>query len=169
MFKYLESFLLAAFGLVGVVCVAFVFNFSETENRFERMYAFAGDDYSKARYLLQAHGLPPYLTPFYPRGAVLYSEVLSKDVLSKFGYGESCGVFEYIDVFGDLAVNRLYDSECCDSTFMGLSSIVVDQKSDRYLLMCGVGYSSYVLGVSKTVLDSLVKDFYSAENFNVRM
>lgn len=131
------------------------------------MYEFAGDDYSKASYLLEVGDYFPFQRRAYPRGAFVSSAIIGKDTLSKAGYSESCAALEYIDLFDDLAVNRFHGtSDCCDFSFSGVSSIVVDQRNDRYLVMCGTGYFSYVVGVSKPLLEALVETFYSVEGSN---
>ncbi len=171
--KGLGLFRILSYLMVCLLSVlSFVYSYAyvqlvETERRVERMYEFAGDDYSKAYHLMDVDRALPLLDSLYPRGALVSPDVISKGVLAKAGYGESCDVLEYIDLFDDLDVNRFHGtSDCCDVSFVGVNPIVVDQKNDRYLIMCGGGYSSYIVGISKPSLEVIFERVFSVEGFD---
>lgn len=119
------------------------------QDRLEQMYSFAGLDYSQADDSLKEYaGFS---------GGFAVSDIFLKERLFDAGYGKSCSVLEYLDLFGEGSGLVYRDSiACCDSGMSGLSPMVEDEKNDRYLFLCGYASDAHVVGVSKGVMDDLL-------------
>lgn len=139
------------------------------------MYEFAGQDYSddlKSAVVLGTKN--PFLKWFgdgyLPKGAIINSFVLSKEMMLKAGLSEQCGDVVPLKLFGEPNIYKNDESLCCESVGISLDiPLVLDAQGDRVLLLCGMADTSYVASISADNMNKIFEQFKLKEYFDVRI
>ncbi|MEZ9699815.1 hypothetical protein AB4455_10575 [Vibrio sp. 10N.261.46.E12] len=166
-------FILTSTAFFAALFIGSTFYFSVTHhNKVADLYELVGQNYDAIEHSQpQIEHLNPILrvfdTFYRPKGALISPWLFRPEQLENAGLGQQCSGVEYTKLFRDDIDASVFEEAkvcCAPQMITDMSPIVLDEKNDRILVMCGLSGDAHVIAMESQNFVTLINSMGSGDS-----